>query len=123
MAHPMDVPDTVASSLTPEQALEEFVRIAQGDDEELCKPLEPMQAILKLIDASATDEEHRRHPDLLCIPCGIGKSTAVSWRIRETLCRNDGHGLIAITDDIKRLNGYLTPQDEKLKEYLADHNK
>ena len=105
MAHPMDMPDTVTIGLTPEQALEEFVRIAQGDDEELCKPPEPMQAILKLIDASAADEEHRRHPDLLCIPCGIGKSTAVSWRIQKTLCRNDGHGLIAITDDVKRLNG------------------
>lgn len=122
MAHPMDMPDTVTIGLTPEQALEEFVRIAQGDDEELCKPPEPMQAILKLIDASATDEEHRRHPDLLCIPCGIGKSTAVSWRIWETLCRNDGHGLIAITDDVKRLNGYLTPQDENLRRYLADNN-
>jgi len=123
IAHSMDTPDKVSSFLPPEQALEEFIRIARGDDEESCKPPEPMRSILKLIDASAADEKHRRHPDLLCIPCGIGKSTAVSWRIRETLCRNDGHGLIAITDDVKRLNGYLTPQDEKLKEYLTEHNK
>lgn len=121
--HPIDMPDTVSCYPTPEQVFKEFIRIVQRDDKELFKPPEPMQTILNLIDASATDEAHRCHPDLLCIPCGIGKSTAISWKIQETLHRRDGHGLIAITDNIDRLNAYLTPQDERLKEYLFEHSK
>ena len=121
--HPMTIHDPVSGCLAPERALEEYVWIAQLKDEDLYEPPEPIQSVLQLINESATDEANRHFIDLLGISCGIGKSTAISWKIRDTLNRNDGHGLIAITDDIKRLNGYLTPQDEKLRQYLAEQNE
>lgn len=121
--HPTGILDssTTFGTLTPEHCLEEFAPIVQCNTESALKPPETIQCILDLINECAADEANKTYVDLLSIPCGIGKSTAVSWKIRETLLRNDGHGLIVITDDIARLNDYLAARDPELAKFLSDN--
>ena len=46
---------------------------------------------------------------MLSIPCGSGKSTALTKLIHETLEHNDGSGLIIVTDSVDRMEEYWKP--------------
>ncbi len=77
-------------------------------------------SVLKLINKCAADEEHKDKVTVLPLMCGTGKSTAISYKIRECIEKNSG--LLVVTDRKDRLKGYLEPdRDEELKQYLENN--
>ncbi len=61
---------------------------------------------------------------VLPILCGIGKSFAVSLRIREVLLNKSLDGMLVVTDSTKRLNDYLHPDPEwapDLAAFMEEH--
>lgn len=50
------------------------------------------------------------------LPCGTGKSEYIRYLISDALIK--GYGLIVITDEIDRLNGYTKSNNEELQTYL-----
>ena len=48
--------------------------------------------------------------------CGVGKSNYVKYAIADAL--QNRKGLIVVTDEVKRLNDYVNPQNEQLAEYI-----
>lgn len=68
--------------------------------------------ILSAIQAVATDEEHKDMVSVLSIPCGSGKSTALTRLIRDVIRRNDGKGLVIVTDSVDRMNDYWNPEKD-----------
>ena len=50
------------------------------------------------------------------LPCGTGKSEYIRYLISDALIK--GYGLIVITDEIDRLNGYTKSTNEELQTYL-----
>ena len=76
--------------------------------------------VLELINKCAADEEYKDKVTVLPLMCGTGKSTAISYKIRE--CIEENSGLLVVTDRKKRLEEYFDPRDAELKQYL-DKNK
>lgn len=68
--------------------------------------------ILSAIQAAAADEEHKDMVSVLSIPCGSGKSTALTRLIRDVIRRNDGKGLVIVTDSVDRMNDYWNPEKD-----------
>ncbi len=68
--------------------------------------------ILSAIRAAAVDEEHKDMVSVLSIPCGSGKSTAPTRLIHDVIRRNDGKGLIIVTDSVDRMNDYWNPEKD-----------
>lgn len=68
--------------------------------------------ILSAIQAAAADEEHKDMVSVLSIPCGTGKSTALTRLIRDVIWRNDGKGLVIVTDSVDRMNDYWNPEKD-----------
>lgn len=62
--------------------------------------------ILSAIKCVAQDKEHADKVSVLSIPCGSGKSTALTRLIGEVLERNNGEGLIIVTDSVDRMKEY-----------------
>lgn len=59
---------------------------------------------------------------LRSLQCGMGKSTAISYVIRDVIEHGDGMGILIATDSIERLKSYLTPQyDPELAAFLKAH--
>ena len=83
--------------------------------------------ILSAIKLAAEDKDHADKVSVLGIPCGSGKSTALTRLIREVLTRNDGNGLIIVTDSIDRMDEYWKPGstnpgfDDALLHFIARH--
>ena len=68
--------------------------------------------ILSAIKQAAEDNAHADQVSVLSIPCGSGKSTALTRLIHETLARSDGSGLIIVTDSVDRMEEYWKPESE-----------
>jgi len=68
--------------------------------------------ILSAIQASAADEEQKDRVSVLSIPCGSGKSTALTKLIYDVIRRNDSQGLIIVTDSVERMSEYWNPETE-----------
>lgn len=66
-------------------------------------------SILSAIQAAATDEAHKDKVSVLSIPCGSGKSTALTKLIHNVIQRDNGEGLIIVTDSIERMSDYWDP--------------
>ena len=81
------------------------------------------EPILSLINRIVKDEEHKDAVSVLPMLCGMGKSTAISQMIRQTIEMEPvtGNGLVVITDRTERLHEYMEPYDPELKRYLDDH--
>ena len=62
--------------------------------------------ILSAIQTAANDEEHKDQVSVLSIPCGSGKSTALTRLIYDVIQRDDGNGLIIVTDSVERMDKY-----------------
>lgn len=79
--------------------------------------------IIEMINRVANDEEHKELVSILPLLCGMGKSTAISQVIRQTLAqeKEGHHGLVVITDRIARLHEYMEPYDPELRSYLQRH--
>ena len=59
---------------------------------------------------------------MMSLQCGMGKSTAISYVIRDVIEYGDGEGILIATDSIDRLKSYLTPKfDPELADYLKAH--
>lgn len=54
--------------------------------------------------------------DVFSIPCGMGKSQYIKYKISD--CLNDGTGLIVVTDSIDRLNNYVNDDDAGLTQFV-----
>lgn len=65
--------------------------------------------ILTAIQHAAQDKEHADKVSVLSIPCGSGKSTALTRLIGKVLEHNDGEGLIIVTDSVDRMKEYWKP--------------
>ncbi len=85
--------------------------------------------ILSAIQYAAQDQEHTDEVSVLSIPCGSGKSTALTRLIGEVLGRNDGEGLIIVTDSVERMKEYWKPDtrnpafDDVLLNFIKRHEK
>ena len=81
------------------------------------------KSIADLILEVAADEAHKDEISLLPLMCGTGKSTAISEIIGRTIRLADktGNGVLVVTDRVNRLHDYLSPRDQKLRNYLKDN--
>ena len=74
-----------------------------------------MPDVLALINETQHDPEHLEQVSVIPLQCGMGKSAAISKKIREVIENFDedgnGDGLLAITDNIARMNAYLQCDD------------
>ena len=81
------------------------------------------RSVLNLINNVAADPDHVNEISILPLMCGTGKSTAISYKIRETIeqAERTGNGLLIVTDRKDRMDDYMHPHDKDLELYLADH--
>lgn len=81
------------------------------------------KSILDLINEVAADNNHIHDISVLPLMCGTGKSTAISYKIRQTIeeAPKTGNGLLIITDRKDRMDDYMHPYDDELREYLLKH--
>ena len=85
--------------------------------------------ILSAIQQAAQDKEHADKVSVLSIPCGSGKSNALTQLIGVVLERNDGEGLIIVTDSVTRMKEYWKPDthnpafDDVLLSFIAQHKE
>lgn len=83
--------------------------------------------ILSAIEETAADEAHKDDVSVLSIPCGSGKSTALTKLICKTIRQNNGEGLIIVTDSIERMGEYwrhdsTNPQfDDTMLRFIENH--
>lgn len=80
--------------------------------------------IVKMINDIQQDEETRDKVSVLSLACGLGKSTAISYKIAEVIKSEGTDGLIVVTDKIERMYSYAAPSNTKLsslKDYLDLH--
>lgn len=72
--------------------------------------------ILQLINDIKSDPKRKKEITVLPIMCGSGKSTAISYLIRQTIenASVTGNGLLVVTDRIDRLEDYMHPYDNSL---------
>lgn len=80
--------------------------------------------IVDLIDLIKNDQENKDRISVVPLMCGAGKSTAISYLIRDTLkaindTPNNTDGLLIVTDLKKRMDDYLTPGEDRLPELHA----
>lgn len=68
--------------------------------------------ILSSIQAAAADEEHKDMVSVLSIPCGSGKSTALTKLIYNVIQRGNGEGLIIVTDSVDRMGKYWSHETD-----------
>ena len=78
-------------------------RIRQIIDEVPCRGGE----IVRMIEDALWYEDG--HCQMMSLQCGLGKSTAISYVIRDVLMCEEPERLLVVTDSIARLKGYLTP--------------
>lgn len=60
-------------------------------------------------------QENRDKVSVLPFACGLGKSTAISYKIAEVLKSDGTDGLIVVTDRVDRMHKYKTPTDDRLE--------
>lgn len=83
--------------------------------------------ILSAIKSAAADTEHKDKVSVLSIPCGSGKSTALTKLIYDVIKRDNGEGLIIVTDSIECMGEYWMPEaenpafDDKLLCFIKRH--
>lgn len=79
--------------------------------------------VFEIINQIVADEEKRDEVTVLPLICGSGKSTAISYMIRQTIEQADetGNGLLVVTDRKDRMHDYMTPYDAELAEFLRNN--
>ena len=80
--------------------------------------------ITQLINDITSDQKRVKEIAVLPIMCGSGKSTAISYLIRQTIENTSltGNGLLVVTDSIDRLDDYMHPHDNTLHSFLDEHD-
>ncbi|MBQ2953236.1 MAG: DEAD/DEAH box helicase family protein [Clostridia bacterium] len=85
--------------------------------------------IVTAIKCAAQDKEQADKVSVLSIPCGSGKSTALTRLIGDVLERNNGEGLIIVTDSVDRMKEYWKPDthnpafDDVLLHFIKRHEE
>lgn len=79
--------------------------------------------VFEIIHSIATDLEHKDEITVLPLICGSGKSTAISYLIRQTIEESDetGNGLLVVTDRKDRMEDYMKPYDDDLCAFLTQN--
>ncbi len=79
--------------------------------------------VFEFLNQIAVDEEHQNEVTVLPFMCGSGKSTAISYKIRDVIEKAEatGEGLLIVTDRTDRMADYLHPHDRELEAFLAEH--
>lgn len=81
------------------------------------------------IRSAAEDPEHAAKASVLCLPCGTGKSTALTKMIQDVIQRYDGNGLIIVTDSVERMRKYWEHDsrnphfDDVLLAFIRSHQR
>ncbi len=107
----------VALSLDPYYS--EDPEYATGDS---IKP----EDIVQMINEVQNDTENKDKVSVLPYACGLGKSSAISYKIAEVLQSESTDGLIIVTDSKDRMKQYPAPTNERmasLKEYIEAHSE
>lgn len=83
----------------------------------------PDKSVLDFINEVAADAEHIHEVSVLPLMCGTGKSTAISYKIKETIeqAETTGDGLLIITDRTDRMDDYMHPHNQDLQNYLQKY--
>ena len=81
------------------------------------------QDVVQLINDIRSNPQQDDKIHVLPLMCGTGKSTAISYLIRQTIeeVADTGNGLLVVTDRIDRMDDYMHPYDPDLKNYLMNH--
>lgn len=88
-----------------------------------------LDSICEAIRRAAEDKEHADKVSVLCLPCGAGKSTALTKLIYDVIQRDDGQGLIIVTDSVERMRKYWEKDsrnphfDELLLRFISAHQQ
>lgn len=80
--------------------------------------------IANLVEKVAADQETKDKISVLPLVCGSGKSTAISYLIKRVIERNDGNGILIVTDSLERMKEYTNPdykRDPELASFLKDN--
>ena len=79
--------------------------------------------VFEIIHSIAADLEHKDEITVLPLMCGSGKSTAISYLIRQTIEESEetGNGLLVVTDRKDRMEDYMKPYDDELCGYLMQN--
>ncbi|MCI6496022.1 MAG: hypothetical protein MSA01_03055 [Anaeromassilibacillus sp.] len=74
------------------------------------------EELKKFLDTELKKQTANNTVTVFPLPCGTGKSEYIRYLISDALIK--GYGLIVITDEIDRLNGYTKSTNEELQTYL-----
>jgi len=94
-------------------------QIDQYFEERIRDPQNP-NFILNFINEVAQDESTADKVSVLPLVCGAGKSTAISYLIRQVIEQNDDNGILIVTDSKERMAEYTNPSyfiSQFLKKY------
>lgn len=102
------------------EEINEILALTDTDD-----PLRKrVQSVLELIDNAAKDEEHANQVSVLSLPCGSGKSSAISLKICRVIAayeEGSKDGLLIISHLKDQLRQYLEPADPVVRNYIQSH--
>ena len=88
-----------------------------------------LDSICEAIRHAAENKEHADKVSVLCLPCGAGKSTALTKLIYDVIQRADGQGLVIVTDSVERMRRYWERNsrnphfDELLLRFISTHQQ
>lgn len=74
------------------------------------------EELKKFLDTELKKQTANNTVTVFPLPCGTGKSEYIRYLISDALIK--GYGLIVITDEIDRLDGYTKSTNEELQTYL-----
>ena len=80
--------------------------------------------VLTLLNSIACQDVDTDKVTVLPLMCGTGKSTAISYLIRQTIINSwkNGEGLLIVTDRKDLMENYMNPQyDDNLLRFLKDY--
>lgn len=86
-----------------------------------------LETICQTIRTAAADPEHAQHVSVLCLPCGAGKSTALTKLMYDVIRQDHSEGLIVVTDSVERMKAYWKKDssnpsfDTVMRRFIRDH--
>lgn len=80
--------------------------------------METEKKIAQFLDTIVKDEQDDNEITVVPLMCGTGKSSYISQKMKEVISSNGRKGLLVVTDSVERMNGYQSPFDDDLKEFM-----
>lgn len=125
---PLKITDATKLELDPDEE-DDFI----PDDEDFldCSEKESdspstkqFKKVQKLINDTYHDPDHASQVSVLPLPCGTGKSSAVSRLICQTIAAykaGSKRGLLILANNLIQLTDYLAPNDINARQYIKHH--